>query len=47
MKNSTHVLETLGRGHNPVEETDGEDDIGYLALMSQDTWVEDHILFRR
>ena len=44
MKNSHYVLETLGRGHNPVEETDGEDDIGYPTLMS---WVEDHILFRR
>ena len=27
--------------------TDAEDDIGYLALMPQDTWAEDSILFRR
>ena len=33
MKSSAHVLETLDRDHHPVEVTDGEDDVGYLALM--------------
>ena len=37
MKSSTHALETRGKGHHPVEVTDGEDGVGYLALMPRDT----------
>ena len=39
MKSSTHVLETLGRDHHPVEVTDGEYDVGYLAVMPQNANV--------